>query len=397
MTGQWKHARRILCVRLDNMGDVLMTTPAMRALKGDDGRRHLTLLTSSAAAALDGHLPMVDALWRYDAPWVKHPDALADAAPDFAMIERLAAGRFDAAVIFTVYSQSPLPAAMMCWLAGIPLRLAHCRENPYRLLTDRVAESEPHERIRHEVVRQLDLVHAIGAATSNWRMEFACKQHDRYTLRERLQAIMHDCGMQGAPPEHGRWLVIHPGASAPSRRWPVERFGEVAAQLAPLFDAVAVTGSAAERDLVDAVCARAGKRAVPLAGRLSLGEMGALIGSAALLVTNNSGPAHLAAAVGTPVVDIYALTNPQHTPWRVPHRVLSADAPCRYCYRSLCSEPGHPCLTGVRTGDVVTAACSLLDGSDAAGDLGRTRMCDYHPAGSQTFNVIPIATEIARA
>lgn len=396
MSTGWSNARRILCVRLDNMGDVLMTTPALRALKGEDGRRHLTLLTSSVGTALDGHLPMVDQVWGYDAPWVKHPNASSDAAPDLAMIERLKAGRFDAAVIFTVYSQSPLPAAMMCWLAGIPLRLAHCRENPYRLLTDRVVETEPHQRVRHEVVRQLELVRSIGATTTHWQMEFACSEQDRRSLQRRLQAALRRQGAPFAQPGLGRWLVVHPGASAPSRRWPAERFGEVAAQLAPQFDAVAVTGSAAESALVDSVCARAGKRAVPLAGQLSLGEMGALIGAADVLITNNSGPAHLAAAVSTPVVDLYALTNPQHTPWRVPHRVLSADVPCKYCYRSECSEPGHPCLTGVGIDEVVAAARSLLDEHDAA-QAERWATHRWQLGSPSAANVIPIATAIARA
>ncbi|EAY72076.1 ADP-heptose [Burkholderia dolosa AU0158] len=102
-----------------------------------------------------------------------------------------------------------------------------------------------------------------------------------------------------------------------------------------------MTGSASERALVDAVCERAGPRAVPLAGALPLGELGALIETADLLLSNNSGPVHLAAALGTPVVDLYALTNPQHTPWRVPHRALNVDVPCRNCYRSVCNQPGH--------------------------------------------------------
>ncbi|EMH3366028.1 TPA: glycosyl transferase, partial [Burkholderia multivorans] len=182
----WDRARRILCVRLDNLGDVLMTTPALRALKESGNGRHLTLLTSSTAAALGAHLPMVDDVWTYDAPWVKHPDAPADPVADLDMIDRLLSARFDAAVIFTVYSQSPLPAAMMCWLAGIPLRLAHCRENPYRLLTDRVAETEPDQQVRHEVARQLALVRTIGAKTADWRMAFEPGDAARRAVQARL-------------------------------------------------------------------------------------------------------------------------------------------------------------------------------------------------------------------
>ena len=278
------------------------------------------------------------------------------------MIDRLLAGRFDAAAVFTVYSQNPLPAAMMCWLAGIPLRLAHCRENPYELLTDRVPESEPESHVRHEVARQLALVRAIGATTSNWRMAFEPGDAARRAVSERLQATLQRIGgprRPGAP--SGRWLVVHPGASAASRRWPAERFGEVAASVAPLFDGIAVTGS--ER-------ARAGRHGVRPRARARCrwraccrsANSARWIETADLLLSNNSGPVHLAAALGTPVVDLYALTNPQHTPWRVPHRVLNVDVPCRNCYRSVCDQPGHPCLRAVSVDDAVAAVHALLRG-----------------------------------
>lgn len=348
----WRAARRILCVRLDNMGDVLMTTPAMRALRQCSNGRHLTLLTSSSAAKLAPHLNMVDDVWAFNAPWVKHPVASSVDA-DLDMIEKLRAGHFDAAVIFTVYSQSPLPAAMMCRLAGIPLRLAHCRENPYALLTDRIAETEPHNGTRHEVQRQLALVQSVGALASDERLGFDVLRHDRLAVAQRLAAGR-------AHRATGRWLVIHPGATAPSRRWPAERFGEAGAQLAHDFDGIAVTGGQGEQALVAGVCARIGKKAMPLAGALSLGELAALIERADLLIANNTGPVHIAAALGTPVVDLYALTNPQHRPWQVPHRVLNVDVPCRNCYRSECIQPGHPCLTGVSPDAVAAAARQLV-------------------------------------
>lgn len=365
---RWHDARRILAIRLDNLGDVLMTTPALRALRAAVPGRHVTLLTSSSAAVLAGHLPVADAVWGYDAPWVKHGLPAPDVAVDLGMIEQLRRGRFDAAVIFTVYSQSALPAALMCRLAGIPLCLAHCRENPYQLLSDHVTESEPHQRVRHEVARQLDLVATVGAVPQDTSLAFDVRALDRQMLRARLR---HVSGSQQR--DIGRWLMVHPGATAASRRWPPERFGAVAARLAPEFDGIAVTGSATEQVLVDTVCAYAGPKAVPLAGALTLGELGALIEQADLLVANNSGPVHLAAALGTPVVDLYALTNPQHTPWQVPHRVLHANVPCGYCYRSVCQTPGHPCLSGVSVEDAVAAAHSLLDEVRSDGAAGGKR------------------------
>jgi ADP-heptose:LPS heptosyltransferase len=91
-----------------------------------------------------------------------------------------------------------------------------------------------------------------------------------------------------------------------------------------------------------------------------------LIARATLLISNNTGPVHVAAAVGTPVVDLYALTNPQHTPWGVRHRVLNHDVPCKYCYKSICPEGHHHCLRLVRPEQVVGAAIELL-GVDAPG------------------------------
>src|SRR5947209_8626024 len=153
---RWKDARNVLCVRLDTLGDVLMTTPAIRALKESRPGRSITLLTSPAGAEVARLVPEIDDVIVYDAPWMKSAAPRESSAPEYAMIERLREGGFDAAAIFTVYSQNPVPAAFLCYMAGIPLRLAHCHENIYRLLTDRVPDPEPQKLIRHEVRRQLD-------------------------------------------------------------------------------------------------------------------------------------------------------------------------------------------------------------------------------------------------
>jgi ABC-type multidrug transport system fused ATPase/permease subunit len=142
-SADWQIARNVLCIRLDALGDVLMTTPALRALRELPPGRRLTLLTSPAAAALVPLIPEIDDCLAYEAPWMKAASPRSDSRHEFAMIEQLRQGGFDAAVIFTVYSQNPLPAALLCLLAGIPRRLAHCRENAYQLLTDQVNEPEP--------------------------------------------------------------------------------------------------------------------------------------------------------------------------------------------------------------------------------------------------------------
>jgi ADP-heptose:LPS heptosyltransferase len=97
-----------------------------------------------------------------------------------------------------------------------------------------------------------------------------------------------------------------------------------------------------------------------LAGKLDIGAFAALISRAPLLISNNTGPVHMAAALHTPVVELYALTNPQHTPWLVPHRTLSHDVPCKYCYKSICPLGHHNCLRLVPPEAVVAAALELL-------------------------------------
>jgi ADP-heptose:LPS heptosyltransferase len=345
---RWNDARRLLCVRLDTIGDVLMTGPAIRALREAVRGRTVALLTSPAGAATAELMPDVDEAIAYEAPWMKPAESrAADPDADLAMVERLRAGRFDAAVVFTVYSQSPLPAALLCRLAGIPLALAHCRERAYGLLSDQVPETEPHELTRHEVRRQLDLVATVGARPADERMRLDVPGPARARAAELLAAA----GVDATRP----WVALHPGSTAPSRRYPVERWAAVTRELHDEHGVqVVTTGDAAEAELA----ARVG--APSLAGRLDLPGLAALLATAPLLLAGNTGPVHVAAAVGTPVVDVYALTNPQHTPWGVPSRVLSHDVPCRWCYGSVCREGHHLCLRGVEPRAVAAAALELL-------------------------------------
>jgi lipopolysaccharide heptosyltransferase II len=340
----WQDVRRLLCVRLDSIGDVLMSTPAIRAFRETLGCR-VTLLTSAAGAAAAAFVPEVDEVITFAAPWMK---ATGDApTADFAMMERLR--DFDAAAIFTVYSQNPLPAAYLCYLAGIPRRLAHCRENPYRLLTDWISEPEPQKLVRHEVRRQLDLAAAVGCVTPNTRLSFSVPPAARKRIGRLLKSSARPL------------VVVHPGASAASRRYPPESYARAMDLLMDETGCEAVfTGDAWEAEIVQIVRNAMRHASRSLVGELDLGELGALIDEADLLVSNNTGPAHIAAALGTPVVDLYALTNPQHTPWEVPSRVLNHDVPCRNCYKSVCPTGHHDCLRRVAPETVAAAARELL-------------------------------------
>jgi ADP-heptose:LPS heptosyltransferase len=246
-------------------------------------------------------------------------------------------------------------------MAGIPLRLAHCRENPYDLLTDWVPDREVVEDgMRHEVARQLDLVRSVGFTVDDDRLRIVLQADDVASARRHLEAA-------GIPHDRG-YVVVHVGATAASRRYPADRFGLAADRIAAATGArVVFTGSADERPLVEqAASAMSAERPVDLTGRLSLRELAAVVAGARLLLSNNSGPVHIAAAVATPVVDVYALTNPQHTPWRVPTRVLSHDVPCRNCLKSVCPLVHNDCLRRIEPHRLVDASIELLHETSAS-------------------------------
>ena len=135
---------------------------------------------------------------------------------------------------------------------------------------------------------------------------------------------------------------------------------------------VIFTGTEPKRELVEGIQTAMGVSSHSLVGCLNLSKLVAFVAIAPVLIANNTGSVHLAAAVGTPVVDLYALTNPHHTHWAGPHRVLFHDVPCKYCYKSICPEGHHHCLRLVTPESIVRAACELLT---------ETRRLWPHPCG----------------
>lgn len=354
---RWREARRVLLVRLDNLGDVLLMTPAIRAVRRSLPTATLTLLTSPVGAQV-GHLnPDLDQVLIYEAPWADPWCRLPhDSERELRIIATLRQSRFDGAIIFSSFRQSPLPAAYLCYLADIPLRVAASIDGPGSLLTTRHRHPD---RLLHEVERALDLVGSIGVQASD--LDLVLQVPDE--ARSAISALLAERGLND-----GRLLIaVHPGCSMPARTYPWELYAEVVelltAQLGPW---VVLTGSIEERRLVSRIVDRLSPSAraatLSLAGELAFPELCALVEAADLLITNNTGPMHVAAAVKTPVVALFALTNPpeQWGPWRVPHRLLYHEVPCRICYSRVCPY-GHECLRLVSPARVVEEASTLLD------------------------------------
>jgi len=309
----WKDCKNILCIRADNMGDVLMSTPAISALKNYTGAR-ITLLTSSKGAAAASLIPSIAEVIVFDLPWLKLERQEGPVAI-FSLLELLKEKQFEGCVIFTVYSQNPLPAAMLAYLAEIPLRLAYCRENPYALLSHWLPDEEPYQLIRHQVKRDLELVGSIGADSSDQRMQIALRPEAWKTAVLKMTRRGLDINRP--------FLILHPGVSEIKRRYPMEKwagFGRCVLKEMPLQ--LLITGLKEEEEVCTKLENWIGNGAFSLAGLLDTAEFAAVIAHAEVIVSVNTATVHLASALKKPVVVLYAQSNPQHTPWMTPHRLL---------------------------------------------------------------------------
>src|SRR6266699_1533012 len=351
----WQKARRILAVRLDNLGDVLVTTPALHAIKASLPHASLTLLASPVGAQVAHLNPDIDEVLVYEAPWMDPWHQLPqDSRREQRIIGTIRERAFDGAIIFTSFRQSSLPAAYLCYLANIPLRLAASIAGPGSLLTTR--HKHP-VRTMHEVERGLDLVGAIGLTTPDRDLVLQVPEESRSHIDTLLAA---SSGRGNRP-----LVVVHPGCSMPAHTYPWEMYAAVIDLLVERLGAIVVlTGSHDEQTLVERILCRAQEstreHTHDFAGKLSFPDLCALIATADLTITNNTGPMHIAAAVKTPVVALFALTNPpeQWGPWHVPHRQLYHDVSCRICYNRICPY-NHECLRLI-TPEIVTDAAEEL-------------------------------------
>ena len=309
----WLDCKNILVIRADNLGDLIMSTPAIRALKQSTGA-NITVLTSQMATGIAKQIEEIDDIITYDLPWVKLNNTIASHT-FYDVVAKLKEKDFDAAVIFTVFSQNPLPAAMLAYLANIPKRLAYCRENPYDLLTDWVPDKEPYTFIQHQVERDLKLVESIGATTSNTKLALQTSTADYDDAKSKLSSnnIQLD----------KKWIIFHPGVSEAKRQFPIAYWIEIGKKIVDQGYQILLTGTKGEKALTEEISEGIGNNAFSVAGLFTLQQFIAVIKHSPLVISVNTGTVHIAAAVSTPIVVLYAATNPQHTPWKVSNRVIN--------------------------------------------------------------------------
>lgn len=331
----------VLACRLDNAGDVLLAGPALRALAA--GAAKVTMLCGPRGAEAARMLPGVREVIIYDAPWVAFDPTPLDRERTLGLVELISRMGIDQAFIFTSFHQSPLPLALLLRLAGVPFVAASSVDYPGSLLDIRHL---PEESL-HEVERSLSLVERAG---------YTLPPDDDGRLAVRLPQGEHPLLLEGP------YIAVHPGASVPARTWNPERHATLVGRMLEEGWRVVVTGGPEERKLTARVT-RGRPGTLDLGGRTTLSELARILAGSRLLVTGNTGPAHLAAAVGTPVISLFAPTVPLERwhPWKVPHRLLYTPVPCAGCRARVCPFEEHPCLGGVGVEEVLEAVSALME------------------------------------
>ncbi|WP_030465163.1 glycosyltransferase family 9 protein [Lentzea aerocolonigenes] len=324
---------RTLVARLDSDGDVLLAGPAVRAAAAAG---EVVFLCGPGGVHAAELLPGVTRIVEWECPWIANPAPEVRPFDVEAVTALLHGIRADVALILTSFHQSPLPLALILRLAGVPKIVARSTDYPGSLLDVRVT-GDPDVP---EAQRALEVAHAAG---------FALPDGDDGRL-----AVVDPPRTDLSHP----YVVVHPGASAPARTWSPDRWAKAVVALTAAGSRVVVTGGPAEAGLTEHV---AGACGTDLGGRTSFRELAGILAGADAVVVGNTGPAHLAAAVGTPVVSLFAPVVPA-VRW-APHgkHVLLGDqnAPCRGTRARECPVPGHPCLDLVDPADVVAAVAEV--------------------------------------
>ncbi len=325
--------RRILAIRHDNNGDLTLLGPALRAL---GAAARVTLVCGPTGEGAARLLPGVAEVVVMRAEWI-------DAAPEPIERSRIegdvatyAAAAADEAFVFTSFHQSPLPTALLLRLAGVPAIAAISVDYPGALLDTRVRVPDN----IHEVERALTLVGARGYALpagDDGRLRYV-------PLPERFGELP------------ARYVAVQPGATVPARAWAPAKLRALVAELEARGRRVVLVGSAGERELVRTVAADSG--ALELAGATTYAQFASIVRDADALVVGNSSGIHVASAVGTPVVTIFAPTIApiRFAPWHVPFAMLGdREIACAGCRARACPIPGQPCTGTIEPADVIEA------------------------------------------
>jgi len=334
------HPRKILIRGPNWLGDAVLAIPAMKAVRSRFPDAEITVFVRPWVAGIFSSAPFVDRVWSEPRP---------SGIVEWNRITReIRAREFDLAVLLP----NSFESALMMFLSGVPERLGYTTDGRGWLLTDAV---EPSTETRHQMFYYLDLVKALAANVESPSIEIQATSEERTTARRLLSA--DGIGAQES------FLVLNPGAAyGAAKRWDEDRFAVVADTLAhDLRIAIAIVGSANERSIADEIRANLKTKCAVLSGKTSLETLIGVLAESSLMITNDSGPMHIAAALGTPTVAVFGSTDERVTaPLGLRTRVVKHPVECSPCLLRECPID-HRCMKRISADDVYRAARELLN------------------------------------
>ncbi|MDA8388039.1 MAG: lipopolysaccharide heptosyltransferase I [Nitrospiraceae bacterium] len=296
----------MLVVKPSSLGDVIHSLPFLYSIKAQmPGLRVHWVITEELAPLLEGHL-LIERLWKIKKDGWKMPGRILETASELAALSKaLRKEEFDAVLDL----QGLLRSALITRMAGARTTIGF--KNP------------------REPAAGLFYAHRVHASWKQHAVERYLKMAEFAGFKTRVEFPLPE--MEGFEPPLEKYALIAPGARWPSKRWPARRFGELAGGLE--LDSL-VIGAAGDAGLAEEVASHSGGKAIPFAGKSSLKMLVELIRRASFMVTNDSGPMHIAAALGVPVFAVFGPTDPAHTgPYgngtRVVIRGRTGCSPCR--------------------------------------------------------------------
>jgi len=338
--------QRILISRTDRIGDVLLSTPVIKALREKFPQAYIAMLVAPYARDIVEGNPYLDEVIVYDKDG-KHKSWWRS----IKFAGRLKKKKFDLAVILHPSNRLHL----ITFLAGIPRRLGYNRKLGF--LVNLRKEHKKQEGRKHEAEYNLELLFALGISGN---------PHDLFMpIRQDSENYVEELFRKEGISQTDKILAINPGASCPSKIWPAENFARVAEKLVGLHNfKVLILGGPKETDLADKLVREIKSKAINLAGKTSVSQLASILKRCSLFISNDSGPVHIASAIGVPVVSIFGRNQPGLSPRRwgplgKADKYLHKDVGCIQCLAHNC-EKEFTCLKAITVEDVIKAAESIL-------------------------------------
>lgn len=339
-------SKNILIVRMDRIGDVVLSTPAIKSIRDAYPDSYIAVLVRPYARdVVDGN-PYINEVITYDKSG--REKSLAGKVRFIAHLKRK---KFDLAIILHPKNSSHIVA----FLAGIPNRLGYDKKAGI-FLTKKVPHTKQYG-LKHEIDYTLDILRYIGIEPADRSLHVPIKSSSEARVGEMLA--------DGGASRDDKIITIHPAASCMSRRWPLERFAKVADILAGKYGArIVIISGPGDKVMGDKVAQLMKSRAINLSGRTTISDLASILKRSKLLISNDSGPVHISCAVGTPVVSIFGRKNNGISPkrWGPSGKkdiFLHKDAGCEICLAHNC-KVGFKCLDAISVEDVLSAADKIL-------------------------------------